>query len=49
MADALKSDVVTIVNQTEKNRASLFSIKDVEMLVMSTMCDDERDVAQNIA
>ena len=49
VADYLKSDVITIVNQTEKNRASLFAIKDVEMLVMPTMCDDVRNVVQNIA
>lgn len=49
VAEMLKSDEIILINQTQSNRASLFKIKDVEVLLMPTMCNDLTNVLQNVA
>ena len=41
VAEYLQSDTITIANQTEKNKPTLFLIKDVELLVAPTLCDEQ--------
>ena len=48
VADTLNADMINIVNQTEPNKPSLFVIKDVEMLLMPTKCNDEQDIVQSV-
>lgn len=48
VAETMQSDSITIVNQTDPHKTSLFTVKDVEILLMPTMCSDEQNVAQNI-
>lgn len=43
VAEILKSNEITLVNQT------LFKIKDVEVLLMPTMCSDLSNVVSNVA
>ena len=49
VAETLKSDEITLVNQTQANKASLFKIKEVEVLLMPTRCNDLSNVVQNVA
>lgn len=49
VAETLNSDEIILVNQTQPNKASLFKVKEVEVLLMPTMCNDLTNVAQNVA
>jgi hypothetical protein len=49
VAETLESDEITLVNQTQPNKASLFKIKEVEILLMPTMCNDLTNVVQKVA
>lgn len=49
VAEALDADEITLVNQTQPNKPSLFKIKEVEVLLMPTMCNDLTSVVQNVA
>lgn len=49
VAETLQSEHITLVNQTHPNKASLFKIKEVEVLLMPTMCNDLTNVVQNVA
>lgn len=49
VAETLKADEITLVNQTQPNKASLFKIKEVEVLLMPTICNDLTNVVQNVA
>lgn len=49
VAETLEADEITLVNQTQPNKASLFKIKEVEVLLMPTMCNDLTNVVQNVA
>ena len=48
VAETLEADEITLVNQTQQNRTSLFKIKEVEVLLMPTMCNDLMNVVQNV-
>lgn len=48
VAETLEADEITLVNQTQPNKASLFKIKEVEVLLMPTMCSDLTNVVQNV-
>lgn len=49
VAETLQSEHITLVNQTQPNKSSLFKIKEVEVLLMPTMCNDLTNVVQNVA
>lgn len=49
VAEALDADEITLVNQTQPNKPSLFKIKEVEVLLMPIMCNDVTSVVQNVA
>ena len=49
VAESLKAEYITIVNQTEPRRPSLFLINDVELLLMPTICNDEKNIGQQVS
>lgn len=48
VAETLQSEHITLVNQTQPNKTSLFKIKEVEVLLMPIVCNDLTNVVQNV-